>query len=280
MNNVIKTASTSTDDTVGIGKNEGKEKIHYNESEEDTIENNGGTVIPPFQLASEHEVIQDVMHSGGPPPTAFVTPGKEKEKGKSIEDLTDPDPDEFKDRYMSNDEIEEVLADSEKAFEETKEEKEEEKDIQKNKNKNENKKEQTREKANAITTEEGDKPKTNAIYMDYREFKKWDLENKIPGLVNNFWMLHPQVILTGMSYWLHYNVDIKIPFKWNAVDFQCPYTKPPITAPKGDHYKEMTMIEVILKCQEFIDSPPNKGRHTAGLKENIVKYPPKIVKLR
>jgi hypothetical protein len=116
--------------------------------------------------------------------------------------------------------------------------------------------------------------------MDYRDFKKWDLENKIPGLVNNFWMLHPQVILTGMSYWLHYNVDIKVPFKWNAVDFQCPYTKPPIVAPKGDHYKEMTMIEVILKRQEFIDSPPNKGRHTAGLKENIVKYPPKIVKLR
>jgi hypothetical protein len=116
--------------------------------------------------------------------------------------------------------------------------------------------------------------------MTYNEFKKWDLENNLPGLVNNFWMTHPQVIFMGMSYWLHYNVDIKVPFKWNAVDFQCPYTKPPIVAPKGNHYKEMTMIEVIEKCQEFIATPTKKGRNTASFKENAIKYPPKVVKLR
>jgi hypothetical protein len=96
--------------------------------------------------------------------------------------------------------------------------------------------------------------------MTYHEFKKWDLENSLQGLANQFWMMHPRVILMGMSYWLHYNVDIIILFKWNAGDFQCPYSRPPIVAPKGDHYKEMTMIQIIERYEEYFASEKHVTR--------------------
>jgi hypothetical protein len=116
--------------------------------------------------------------------------------------------------------------------------------------------------------------------MTYHEFKKWDLENNIPGLVNQFWMSHPKVIWMGMCYWLHYNIDIAVPYKWNAVDFTCPYTHPPATANKKENYKEMTMIQVIERCEEFIKSPIPNSRNTSSFKEYHVKHPPKVVKLR
>jgi hypothetical protein len=109
MNSDIKTPSTSIGTNVGIGNMEEKKKEYQdNEYEEDTIENSAGKVITPFEMASEHTVIPGGMHSGGTPPTAFITP--RKVDGKITESLFDNEDDEFDDAFMSDDEIEKALA--------------------------------------------------------------------------------------------------------------------------------------------------------------------------
>jgi hypothetical protein len=108
-------------------------------------------------------------------------------------------------------------------------------------------------------TEDGMQRKTKEYTMTFLEFKRWDLENNLPGLVNQFWMMHPKVVWAGMYYWLHYNVGIKVPYKWNAVDFQCPYSMPPSVEQKGENYKEITMIQVIENVK---NSCPTRSRNS------------------
>jgi hypothetical protein len=109
MSSVNNRASTSIDKTVGIG-NKKDMKNHDTMSEEDYTENGKGKLPSPFLLASEHDSIQGGMYNGGKPPplqikegthdgekplSAFVTPGKEKEKGKDRERRLDPEIDDF-----------------------------------------------------------------------------------------------------------------------------------------------------------------------------------------
>jgi hypothetical protein len=302
MSSVNNKASTSTGKNVGIGNDEvskknqdtGLKENHDTVCEENTTKNDNGKLPAPFKLASEHTGIQggmrtgekspqthvkDGMYDGGKPPSAFVTPGKGN--GKDIE----PDINEFYDSlvdFVDREGLEET--DEERNGREEKEEEE--------KNKNKNKKLKTNEKENKNEEEKNEQNKETATAtsnevvdlttkeMTYQEFKKWDLENNIPGLINQFWMSHPKVIWKGMCYWLHYNVDIAVPYKWNAVDFTCPYNKPPAKANKNENYKEMTMIQVIEKCEEFIRSPVPNSRNSSSFKEYLEKDPPKVVKLR
>jgi len=295
MSSVNNRASTSIDKYVGIGNNKKDMKNHDTTmSEEYTTENGKGNLPSPFLLASEHDSIQGGMYNGGNPPplqikegthdgekslSAFVTPGKGN--GKDKERRLDPEIDDFY-AALTDAAGKELL---EETNEERKEREAKEDGEKEEKNKNKNliidEKSNKNKDSNVNEVERvTKKKKTTAVYMTYHEFKKWDLENNIPGLVNQFWMSHPKVIWTGMCFWLHYNIDIAVPYKWNAVDFTCPYTNPPATSNKNEKYKEMSMIQVIEKCEEFIKSPIPNSRNTSSFKEYQVKYPPKVVKLR
>jgi hypothetical protein len=116
------------------------------------------------------------------------------------------------------------------------------------------------------------------IYMPFHDFKNWDLEHP-PKLVSQFWMEHPKVVNEAMKHWIYTNIEVAIPYKWNAVDYVCNNRFKPREAKKGEKYKEMTMLDVVELCEAFIIHPKKRHNNLKG-DEKSVKYSPNIVKAR
>ena len=114
--------------------------------------------------------------------------------------------------------------------------------------------------------------------MSFYLFKKWDLEHP-PKLVSQFWMEHPKVVVEAMKHWIYADITVPIPYRWNAVDYSCTnMCKEPRKAKKGEHYIEMTMIQVVDLCEAFIRHPRTREHKKFSGDEKYVKYSPIIVK--
>lgn len=116
------------------------------------------------------------------------------------------------------------------------------------------------------------------ILMSYSDFKKWSLEHP-PKLVNQFWMEHPIVINAAMKHWIYSNMTVQISYKWNAVDYACDNRYAARKPKIGEQYTDITMIQVVELCEEFIRHPKKRYNDLKG-DEKSVKYSPNIVKTK
>jgi hypothetical protein len=122
------------------------------------------------------------------------------------------------------------------------------------------------------------KPKTLGILMSLFDFKQWSLENP-PKLVCQFWMEHPKVVMAAMKHWIYSDMMVQIPYKWNPVDYACSNMYEARKPKKGENYTEITMIQVVELCEEFIRHPKPRYIDLKGDNKRV-KYSPNIVKTR
>ena len=301
MSNVNNSTSTSTDKKM--------------KDQRTTAEKDGG-LKPPFQQASELELPKVTPFKDKHTVTGTVTTGTVTMEGyvepdpNDIEDIIEIDSES---EYENENVVENIVESSgddnrnkrhtdpnnknknteqEETEKRTQKQNKKEKNNENNKNREEDKNNSTNKDTNRNDDEtEADSEKTDTdhskkttstttttIFMPFREFKTWDLENP-PKLVNQFWMEHPKVVNEAMKHWIYADVEVAVPYKWNAVDYVCDNRFKPREAKKGEKYKELSMLDVVELCEAFIIHPKKRHNNLKG-DEKSVKYSPNIVKAR
>ena len=115
----------------------------------------------------------------------------------------------------------------------------------------------------------------NNPYMTLQEFNKYDLDNP-PGLVSQFWIQHPDIVVNMMIHYVISGYTILISYKWHPSAFTHCNVYRPKEAKQEEKYVPLTMFDHINMCRKWSAKPNQRRYPKLNGKESDKKYTPVI----